>query len=118
VATSPAASHHDGQGSVRATPSQRHALRLVRAGRLSDAARTLCAAPPAPQTAAVWAKARGPFPPAASATATTATVEAEFAAELASAADFGDRPTVPRRVPREAVGVAIRSAPRAAATGP
>ena len=118
MATPPPADHHDGQGSARATPSQRRALRLVRAGRLSAAARALCAAPPAPQTAVVWAKARGLFPPAASATATTATVEAEFAAELASAADFGDRPTVPRRVPREAVVVAIRSAPRAAAPGP
>jgi len=61
---------------------------------------------------------RGLFPPAASATATTATVEAEFSAELASTADFSDRPTVPRRVPREAVVAAVRSAPRAAAAGP
>jgi len=118
VAAQHPADHHGGQGSARATPSQRRALRLVRAGRLSTAVRALCAAPPAPQTAAVWAKARGLFSPAAPATGTTATVEAEFAAKLASAADFGDRPTVPRRVPREAVVVAIRFAPRAAAPGP
>jgi len=118
VANADPPDHHGGQGAARATPSQRRALRLVRAGRLSAAARALCADPPAPQTAAVWAKARDLFPPASSATATTATVEAEFAAELVSAADFGDRPTVPRTVSREAVVSAIRSAPRAAAPGP
>jgi len=118
VAVQHPADHQGGQGAVRATPLQRRALRLVRAGPLSAATRALGAAAPAPQTAAVWAKARGLFPPAASATATTATFEAEFAAELASAAEFGDRPTGPRRVPREAVVVAIRCAPRAAAPGP
>ncbi|GAB0498744.1 hypothetical protein MMPV_010093 [Pyropia vietnamensis] len=77
-------------------PSQRRALRLVRAGRLSAAARTLLADEPAPHTAAVWRKATSLFPPATSASASAASVEAEFADLLADAAEFGDGATVPR----------------------
>ncbi|GAB0498740.1 hypothetical protein MMPV_010088 [Pyropia vietnamensis] len=83
-------------------PSQRRALRLVRAGRLSAAARTLLADEPAPHTAAVWRKATSLFPPATSASASAASVEAEFADLLADAAEFGDGATVPRGVTREA----------------
>ncbi|GAB0497286.1 hypothetical protein MMPV_008615 [Pyropia vietnamensis] len=99
-------------------PSQRRALRLVRAGRLSAAARTLLADEPAPHTASVWRKATSLFPPATSASASAASVEAEFADLLADAAEFGDGATVPRGVTREAVREAIRRAPRAAAPGP
>ncbi|GAB0496801.1 hypothetical protein MMPV_008122 [Pyropia vietnamensis] len=79
-------------------PSQRRALRLVRAGRLSAAARTLLADAPAPHTASVWCKATSLFPPATSASASAASVEAEFADLLADAAEFGDGATVPRGV--------------------
>ncbi|GAB0494469.1 hypothetical protein MMPV_005762 [Pyropia vietnamensis] len=99
-------------------PSQRRALRLVRAGRLSAAARTLLADEPAPHTAAVWRKAASLFPPATSASASAASVEAGFADLLADAAELGDGATVPRGVTREAVREAIRCAPRAAAPGP
>jgi len=118
VGERPAVARRAGQRVAQPSSSQRRALRLVREGRLSAAARALRAEPPAPQTTAIWDKARGLFPPASSASATTATVEAEFAAELAAAADFGDRPLVPRRVSRDAVVAAIRSAPRGAAPGP
>jgi len=107
-----------GQAAAQPTPSQRRALGLVRVGQLSAAARALCSDPPARQTAAVCQKTSGLFPPAKSATATTATVEAEFGAELAAAADICDLPTVRRGVSREAVVAAIRSTPRTASLVP
>ncbi|GAB0497972.1 hypothetical protein MMPV_009310 [Pyropia vietnamensis] len=54
--------------------AQKRALREVRCGRLSAAVRSLVAEPPAPQMAAVWAKAQRLFPPANPSLATTATV--------------------------------------------
>jgi len=80
--------------------AQRRVLKLVRAGRLSAAARALGSATPAPRTAAVWDKAVALFPPASSASATPASVAADFSAALADVADFGKRPIVPRAVPR------------------
>jgi len=72
----------------RVTAGHRRALRLVRAGRLSAAARALTAAPVAPRTPAIWAKALGLFPPVRPGLATIAAVEAEFPAALAAAAAF------------------------------
>lgn len=106
------------QAATGLAPSQRRALRLVRAGRLSAAARALVADEPAPHSAAVWRKALLLFPPAASASTSAASVEAEFGDLLADAADFGDAATVPRGVTREAVADAIRRAARGAAPGP
>lgn len=98
--------------------SERRTPRLVRAGRLGAAAGALLADVPAPQSAAVGRMALLLFPPAASASASAASVEAELADLLADAADFGDGATVPRGVTREAVGEAFRRAPRGAAPGP
>ena len=103
-------------GSV--TAAQRRALRLVRAGRLSAAARALTAAPVAPRTPAVWAKALGLFPPARPGLATTATVEAEVPAALAAAATFSQTTGVPTALPRAAADEAIRRAPRGSTPGP
>jgi len=111
----------DWRGGGRAaapTRAQRRALKLVCAGRLSAAARALGSATPAPRTAAVWDKAVALFPPASSASATPASVAADFSAALFGAADFGKRPIVPRAVPREAVVDAVRGAPKGWAPGP
>jgi len=91
--------HRRGGGRAAApTRAQRRALKLVRAGRLSAAARALGSATPAPRTSAVWEKAVELFPPAASAAATPASVAADFSAALADTDDFGQRPIVPRAV--------------------
>jgi len=103
---------------ARVTAAQRRALRPVRAERLSAAARALTAAPVAPRTPAVWDKARSLFPPARPGLASLASVQEAFPAELAAAADFGRDSGVPRVLPREAVGEAIRRAPRGSAFGP
>ena len=117
----PAGGEADRRGGGRAaapTRAERRALKLVRAGRLSAAARALGSATPAPRTAAVWDKAVALFPPASSTSATPASVAADFSAALAGAADFGKRPIVPRAVPREAVVDAVRGAPKGSAPGP
>ena len=103
---------------ARVTVGQRRALRLVRAGRLSAAARALTAAPVAPRSPAVWEKALSLFPPAGPRIATRASVEAAFPVELSSAADFGRISGVPGVLPREAATDAIRRAPRGSALGP
>lgn len=58
------------------TAAERRVLRLVRAGRLSAAARALLAEPAAPCNPAVLAKAGALFPPATPALAAVASVEA------------------------------------------
>ena len=100
------------------TAAQRRALRLVRAGRLSAAARALTAAPVAPRTPAVWAKALGLFAPARPGLATTAPVKAELQASLAAAAAFSQTTGVPTALPRAAADEAIRRVPRGSAPGP
>jgi len=97
-------------GSV--TAAQRRALRLVRAGRLSAAARALTAAPVAPRTPAVWAKALGLFPPARPSLATTAIVEVEVPVALAAAAALSQTTGVPTALPRAAADEVVRRAPR------
>jgi len=100
------------------TAGQRRALRLVRAGRLSAAARALLSLPVAARTPAVWAKALRLFPPATPGLATNASVAAALPAALDEAAAFGRRSTRPPALPREAVNDAIRRAPRGSAPGP
>ena len=78
VGETPAVVRRAGQRAAKPSSSQHRALRLSREGRLSAAARALRAQPLALQTSAIWDKARGLFPPALSASATTTTVEAEF----------------------------------------
>jgi len=58
------------------TLSQRRALKLVRAGRLSAASSALVSDPPGPRSAAIWAKAAARFPAAVTASATAASVKA------------------------------------------
>ncbi|KAK1866515.1 hypothetical protein I4F81_009031 [Pyropia yezoensis] len=108
----------DAGATPRPTAAQRRALRLVVAGRLSAAARALTGDPPALRSLAVWLKALRLFPRAGPGQATPASVEADFAASLSRAAEFGGRATTPRHVSREAVTLAIRSAPRRSAPGP
>jgi len=78
VGETPAVVRRAGQRAAKPSSSQHRALRLPREGQLSAAARALRAEPLALQTSAIWDKARGLFPPALSASATTTTVEAEF----------------------------------------
>jgi len=118
AATERRADRRGGRRAAAPTLSQRRALKLVRAGRPSAAARALVSDPPAPRSAAIWAKAAALFPDAATASATTAFVQAEFSADLAAAAAFGNSPTVPRAVPRDAVVDAICGAPKASSPGP
>ena len=111
----------DRRGGGRAaapTRAQRCALKLVRAGRLSAAAQALGSATPAPRTAAVWDKAVALFPPTSSASATPASVAADFSAALAGADDFGKRPIVPRAIPRMTVVDAVPGVPKGSAPGP
>ena len=86
--------------------------------RTRAAARALLALPVADRTPAVWAKALRLFPPAAPGLASTASVEADFAADLAAAAEFDRRSALPSTLPREAVDEAVRRAPRGSAPGP
>jgi len=99
------------------TAAQCRALRLVRAGRLGAAARALTAAPVAPRTPAVWAKARALFPPARPGLATATLLETEFPDALTAAAEFGRSAGVPSALPRGSVDAAIRRAPRGSAPG-
>jgi len=102
----------------RVTAGQRRALRLVRAGRLSAAARALLALPVAARTPEVWDKALRLFPPATPGLATDASVEAAFPATLDEAVDFGRRSTRPPSLPHEAVAEDIRRGLRGSAPGP
>jgi len=117
----PAGGEANRRGGVRVAAhmrAQRRPLKLMRGGRLSAAARALGSATPALRTAAVWDKAVALFPPASSASATPASVAADFSAALADAADSGKRPIVPRAVTREAAADAVRGAPKGSPPGP
>jgi len=103
---------------AQVTAGQRRALRLVRAGRLSAAARALLAAPVAPRTPAVWDKATLLFPQATPALASAAAIEGEFPDALEAATTFARSSGVPRELPREAVDDALRRAPRGTSPGP
>nr|WOE55220.1 PhM00084.1 [Neoporphyra haitanensis] len=96
----------------------RRALREVRSGRLSAAARSLLADPPAPSTPAVWRKACGLFPPAAPGLATAASVAAAFPADLNAAEAAAATLPAPATLSRGGVEAAIRSAGAGKAPGP
>lgn len=98
--------------------TQRRALRKVRSGRLSAAARSLLADPPAPSTPAVWRKACGLFPPAAPGLATAASVTAAFPADLNAAEAAAATLPAPATLSRGGVEAAIRSAGAGKAPGP
>ncbi|KAK1866517.1 hypothetical protein I4F81_009033 [Pyropia yezoensis] len=98
----------DAGATPRPMAAQRRPLRLVVAGRLSAASRALPGNPPALRSLAVWLETLRLFPRAGPGQATPASVEADFAASFARAADFGGRGTTPRHVSREAVALAIR----------
>ncbi|GAB0498621.1 hypothetical protein MMPV_009967 [Pyropia vietnamensis] len=102
----------------RPSAAQRRALRQVRCGRLSAAARSLLAAPAAAKTPAVWAKACALFPPASPAMATARAVAAAFPAELEAAEAAATATPAPSSLPRAAVETAIRSAAAGKAPGP
>jgi len=90
----------------------------VAAGRLSAAMRALRGTPTAPGTPATWRTAGALFPPAISATATMASVEAAFPAELAKAAAFGAAAAAAPALSAATVTAAIRSLGRDTAPGP
>lgn len=102
----------------RTTATQRRALRQTRHGRLSAAAWTLLSEPLAPGTLEIWRKVLLLFPSASPDLATAASVEAAFAAELASLAAAAGRLAVPRTVSRDTVTLAIRAALRGSSPGP
>jgi len=102
----------------KVTAGQRRALRLVKAGRLSAAARALTAPPEALRTPAVRDNACGLFPPIRPGLATTSSVEAEFPGPLAAEVELGRSAGVPEALPRETVADAIRRVPRGSAPGP
>ncbi|KAK1867171.1 hypothetical protein I4F81_009680 [Pyropia yezoensis] len=103
---------------ARPTAAQRRALRQVRSGRLSAAARSLLAAPAAAKTPAVWAKACRLFPPAAPELTAAASVAAAFPAELVAAEAAATDAPAPATLSRAAVETAIRSAAAGKAPGP
>lgn len=103
---------------ARATAAQRRALRQVRCGRLSAAARSLLAPPAPAMTPAVWNKACRLFPLAVPDLAAAASVAATFPSELEAAEAAAIEAPAPSSLSWAAAEKAIRSAAAVEAPGP
>ena len=114
----PPATDSGARSAPRLTAAQRRALRQLRSGRLSAAARSLLAEPPAPKSPAVWRKACALFARAAPGLATAASVAAAFPADLEAAEAAAAASPAPAALSRAAVEAAIRSAGPGKSPGP